>query len=117
MNLLLFLGSNGYLFRRELFEKQRRGGSVEGGAAGTQSFGGLVSFAGVVTAGLFPVPRVDLIVPTVATAFMAHLFAGPPRAETDPSAPPTGQPKARPSTMSTGCPIHVQPKANRDRGP
>jgi uncharacterized protein involved in cysteine biosynthesis len=40
-----------------------------------------VFLGGVVIAGLFIVPLVNLVAPVIATAFMVHLFEGLRRAE------------------------------------
>ena len=80
INLFVFLGLNGYLFGREYFEvvALRR---LDGDAARAMRhrFGGRVFLGGVVIAGLFAVPFVNLAAPVVATAFMVHLFEGLPR--------------------------------------
>jgi uncharacterized protein involved in cysteine biosynthesis len=80
INLFVFLGLNGYLFGREYFEvvALRR---LDGGAARElrRRFGGRVFVAGVMIAGLFALPFVNLAAPVIATAFMVHLFEGLPR--------------------------------------
>ena len=43
-------------------------------------FGGRVFIGGVMIAGLFTLPLVNLVAPVVATAFMVHLFEALPRA-------------------------------------
>ena len=72
-------------------------------------FAGRIFLGGVVIAGLFALPLVNLVAPVIATAFMLHIFEALPR--------PVGIPLAAPpdpvcgvailSTMSIGCPIHV----------
>ena len=39
-----------------------------------QRFGGRVFLGGVVIAGLFALPLVNLVAPVIATAFMLHIF-------------------------------------------
>jgi uncharacterized protein involved in cysteine biosynthesis len=82
INLVLFLALNGYLLDREHFEvvALRR---LDAGAARAMRnrFGGRVFKSGMVIAGLFAIPPVNLIAPVVATAFMVHLFEALPRAE------------------------------------
>jgi uncharacterized protein involved in cysteine biosynthesis len=77
INLFVFLGLNGYLLGREYFEvvALRR---LDGDAVRTMRhrFGGRVFLGGVVIAGLFAVPFVNLAAPVVATAFMVHMFEG-----------------------------------------
>jgi len=80
INLFVFLGLNGYLFGREYFEvvalRRLDGNAVK---AMRHRFGGRVFLGGVVIAGLFAVPFVNLAAPVVATAFMVHLFESLPR--------------------------------------
>jgi uncharacterized protein involved in cysteine biosynthesis len=80
INLFVFLGLNGYLFGREYFEvvALRR---LDGDAARAMRhrFGGRVFLGGVVIAGLFAVPFVNLAAPVIATAFMVHLFEDLPQ--------------------------------------
>jgi len=80
INLFVFLGLNGYLFGREYFEvvALRRLDS-DAARAMRHRFGGRVFAAGVVIAGLFALPLVNLAAPVIATAFMLHLFEGLPR--------------------------------------
>jgi CysZ protein len=75
INFFVFLGLNGYLFGREYFEvvALRRLDRTATGAA-RQRFAGRVYLGGVVIAGLFIVPLVNLVAPVIATAFMVHLF-------------------------------------------
>ncbi len=82
INFFVFLGLNGYLFGREYFEvvALRRLDPTAARAARRRS-AGRVFFGGVMIAGLFAVPFVNLIAPVVATAFMVHLFEGLRRAE------------------------------------
>jgi CysZ protein len=80
INLFVFLGLNGYLFGRGYFEvvALRR---LDGDAARAMRhrFGGRVFLGGVVIAGLFALPFVNLAAPVIATAFMVHLFEGLPQ--------------------------------------
>lgn len=82
INFFVFLGLNGYLFGREYFEvvALRRLDPTATRAA-RHRFGGRVFIAGVVIAGLFAVPFVNLVAPVIATAFMVHLFEGLRQAE------------------------------------
>ena len=80
INVFVFLGLNGYLFGREYFEtvalrrldatavKQLR-----------HRCAGRIFFAGVMVAGMFAVPVINLVAPVFATAFMLHVFEGLPR--------------------------------------
>lgn len=76
VNFFVFLGINGYLFGREYFEvvALRRLDPVAARAA-RRGAAGRVFAAGVVIAGLFAIPVVNLIAAVVATAFMVHLLA------------------------------------------
>jgi CysZ protein len=76
INLFVFLGINGYLFGREYFEvvALRRLDPIAARTA-RRRVAGRVFVAGVVIAGLFAVPLVNLIAAVVATAFMVHLLA------------------------------------------
>jgi CysZ protein len=80
INLFVFFGLNGYLLGREYFEvvALRRLDS-DAARAMRRRFGGRVFVGGVVIAGLFAVPVVNLAAPVIATAFMLHLFEGLPR--------------------------------------
>ena len=82
LNVFVFLGLNGYLFGREYFEvvALRRLDAMATRVA-RRRFGGRIFIGGVVIAGLFAVPLVNLVAPVVATAFMLHLFEGLPRVE------------------------------------
>ena len=77
INLFLFLGLNGYLFGREYFEvvALRRLDTMAARAL-RRRFGGYVFLGGVVIAGLFALPLVNLVAPVIATAFMVHVFQG-----------------------------------------
>jgi uncharacterized protein involved in cysteine biosynthesis len=75
INVFLFLGLNGYLFGREYFEVVAlRRLDVSATRAMRQRFGGRVFLGGVVIAGLFALPLVNLLAPVIATAFMVHIF-------------------------------------------
>ena len=82
LNVFVFLGLNGYLFGREYFEvvALRRLDAMATRVA-RRRFGGRIFVGGVVIAGLFAVPLVNLVAPVVATAFMLHLFEGLSRFE------------------------------------
>lgn len=76
INLFVFLGINGYLFGREYFEvvALRRLDPIAARAA-RRSVAGRVFVAGMVIAGLFAIPLVNLVAAVIATAFMVHLMA------------------------------------------
>ena len=76
INLFVFLGINGYLFGREYFEvvALRRLDPIAARAA-RRRVAGRVFIAGVVIAGLFAIPLVNLVAAVIATAFMVHLLA------------------------------------------
>lgn len=80
INLFVFLGLNGYLLGRQYFEvvALRR---LDGDAAGElrRRFGGRIFVGGIIIAGLFAVPFLNLAAPVIAIAFMVHLFEGLPR--------------------------------------
>jgi CysZ protein len=82
INLFIFLGLNGYLLGREYFEvvALRRLDPLSTRVL-RHRFGGRVFLGGVVIAGLFLLPLVNLIAPVIATAFMLHVFEGLRRAE------------------------------------
>ncbi|MGE0259128.1 MAG: EI24 domain-containing protein [Alphaproteobacteria bacterium] len=76
INVFVFLGINGYLFGREYFEvvALRRLDPIAARAA-RRSVAGRVFAAGVVIAGLYAIPLVNLVAAVIATAFMVHLMA------------------------------------------
>ena len=76
INLFVFLGINGYLFGREYFEvvALRRLDPIAARVA-RRRVAGRVFVAGIVIAGLFAIPLVNLIAAVIATAFMVHLAA------------------------------------------
>jgi CysZ protein len=77
VNILVFLGINGYLFGREYFEVVAlRRFEPHAARAARRRAGARVFAAGVVIAGLFAIPLVNLIAAVIATAFMVHLLAG-----------------------------------------
>jgi CysZ protein len=75
INFFVFLGLNGYLLGRAYFEgvALRRLDTAATRAA-RHRFGGRVFLGGIVIAGLFSLPLVNLVAPVIATAFMVHLF-------------------------------------------
>jgi len=85
INLFLFFALNGYLFGRGYFEMValRR---LDVGEAGRMRsrFAGRILLGGVVIAGLFALPLVNLVAPVIATAFMLHIFEALPRIEPHP---------------------------------
>jgi uncharacterized protein involved in cysteine biosynthesis len=83
LNIFIFLGLNGYLFGREYFEVVAlRRLDIDNAGRLRWRFGGRVFFGGVVIAGLFLVPFVNLVTPVIATTFMLHLFEALPRQTT-----------------------------------
>jgi CysZ protein len=75
MNVVLFLALNGYLLGREYFEVVAlRRLDARAARAMRNRLGGRVFGGGVVIAGLFALPIVNLLAPVIATAFMLHLF-------------------------------------------
>jgi len=80
INIFLFLALNGYLFGRGFFEvvALRRLDAGEARAARSR-FAGRIFLGGVVIAGLFALPLVNLVAPVIATAFMLHIFEALPR--------------------------------------
>jgi uncharacterized protein involved in cysteine biosynthesis len=80
INLFLFLALNGYLFGRGYFEVVALRRLDAGEARAVRSrFAGRVFLGGVVIAGLFALPLVNLVAPVIATAFMLHIFEALPR--------------------------------------
>src|SRR3954453_6877655 len=76
VNIFVFLGINGYLFGREYFEAVAlRRLEPHAARAARRRAGGRIFAAGVVIAGLFAIPLVNLIAAVIATAFMVHLLA------------------------------------------
>jgi len=77
LNVFVFLGVNGYLFGREYFEVVAlRRLDMAAARAVHHRFGGRIFVGGMVIAGLFAVPLVNLLAPVIATAFMVHVFEG-----------------------------------------
>jgi CysZ protein len=80
INLFLFLALNGYLFGRGYFEVVALRRLDAGEARAVRSrFAGRIFLGGVVIAGLFALPLVNLVAPVIATAFMLHIFETLPR--------------------------------------
>jgi CysZ protein len=80
INLFLFLALNGYLLGRGYFEVVALRRLDAGEARRVRSrFAGRIFLGGVVIAGLFALPLVNLVAPVVATAFMLHIFEALPR--------------------------------------
>jgi uncharacterized protein involved in cysteine biosynthesis len=75
LNILVFLGLNGYLFGREYFElvAMRR---LDPHAAKEvrHRFAGQIFSGGVIIAGIFAVPFINLVAPIIAAACMVHVF-------------------------------------------
>jgi uncharacterized protein involved in cysteine biosynthesis len=85
INLFLFLALNGYLFGRGYFEVVALRRLDAGEARRVRSrYAGRVFLGGVVIAGLFALPLVNLVAPVIATAFMLHIFEALPRLEPHP---------------------------------
>lgn len=75
VNFFVFLGLNGYLFGRQYFEVVAlRRLDMAATTAMRRRFGGRVFAGGVIIAGMFALPFVNLLAPVIATAFMVHLF-------------------------------------------
>src|SRR5207237_10872940 len=75
INLFLFLALNGYLFGRGYFEVVALRRLDMGAARRVRSrFAGRIILGGVVIAGLFALPLVNLVAAVTATAFMLHVF-------------------------------------------
>ena len=80
INLFLFLALNGYLFGRGYFEVVALRRLDMGAARRVRSrFAGRIFLGGLVIAGLFALPLVNLVAPVIATAFMLHIFEALPR--------------------------------------
>ena len=85
INLFIFLALNGYLFGRGYFEVVALRRLDMGAARRVRSrFAGRIFLGGVVIAGLFALPLVNLVAPVIATAFMLHIFEALPRPESLP---------------------------------
>jgi CysZ protein len=79
LNVVVFLALNGYLLGREYFEiVALRRLDIDAAAAARRRFGGRIFCGGVVIAGMFALPLVNLVAPVIATAFMLHVFEGLP---------------------------------------
>jgi uncharacterized protein involved in cysteine biosynthesis len=82
INLFLFLVVNGYLLGRGYFEVvSLRRLDAAAARAVRNRFGLRVFLGGVVIAGMFALPFVNLVAPVIATAFMLHVFEALPRTE------------------------------------
>jgi CysZ protein len=80
LNILVFLGLNGYLFGREYFELVAlRRLDLHAAKEIRHRFAGRVFSGGVIIAGMFAVPFINLVAPVVAAAFMVHVFERLPR--------------------------------------
>jgi CysZ protein len=81
LNILVFLGLNGYLFGREYFELVAlRQLDLHATKEVRHRFAGRVFSGGVIIAGMFAVPFINFLAPVIATAFMVHVFERLPRA-------------------------------------
>ena len=82
LNIAIFLLLNGYLLGREYFEvvALRRLDS-EATTAIRHLFSGRLFCGGIIIAGIFLVPLLNLIAPVIATAFMVHVFEALPSHE------------------------------------
>ena len=79
LNILVFLALNGYLLGREYFEiVALRRLNIDEVRMTRHRFGGRIFCGGVMIAGVFAVPVVNLTAPIIATAFMVHVFEGLP---------------------------------------
>jgi CysZ protein len=80
VNVFVYLGLNGYLFGRGYFEVVAlRRLDFDAVKAVRHRFGGRIFLGGVIIAGTFALPFVNLVAPVIAVAFMVHLFEGLPR--------------------------------------
>jgi CysZ protein len=80
LNVFIFLGLNGYLFGREYFELVAlRRLDIDAAKAVRHRFSGRIFLGGVMIAGMFALPLINLVAPVIATAFMVHVFEGLPR--------------------------------------
>jgi uncharacterized protein involved in cysteine biosynthesis len=87
INLVLFLALNGYLFGRGYFEVAAlRRLDPAAAKALRRRFAGRIYLGGVLIAGLFALPLVNLVAPVIATAFMVHVFHALPRRASLPAA-------------------------------
>jgi uncharacterized protein involved in cysteine biosynthesis len=85
INFFLFFALNGYLFGRGYFEVVALRRLDMGAARRVRSrFAGRIFLGGVVIAGLFALPLVNLVAPVIATAFMLHIFEALPRVDPHP---------------------------------
>ena len=85
LNFFVFLGLNGYLFGRGYFEVAAlRRLDINATRAVRRRFALRVFAGGVLIAGLFAVPLVNLAAPVIATAYMVHLFESLPPFEPQP---------------------------------
>ncbi|HEU0218456.1 MAG TPA: EI24 domain-containing protein [Stellaceae bacterium] len=81
-NIAVFLALNGYLFGRGYFEVVAlRRLDIDATTAVRHRFSGRVFSGGVMIAGMFLVPLLNLVAPVIATAFMVHLFEALPSHE------------------------------------
>jgi CysZ protein len=79
LNVFVYLALNGYLFGREYFEVVAlRRLDIEAVKTVRHRFGGRIFLGGVLIAGMFAVPLINLVAPVIAVAFMVHLFEGLP---------------------------------------
>jgi len=82
LNIAVFLLLNGYLFGREYFEVvAMRRLDVDATATIRRRFSGRIFYGGVLIAGVFLLPLVNLVAPVIATAFMVHVFEALPSQE------------------------------------
>lgn len=80
INLFLFLSLNGYLLGRGYFEVvSLRRLDASAARAVRSRFSLRIFMGGVMIAGLFTLPLVNLVAPVIATAFMIHVFEALPR--------------------------------------
>jgi CysZ protein len=80
VNVFVFLGLNGYLFGRGYFEVVAlRRLDIDAVNAIRHRFGGRIFLGGVMIAGMFALPLINLVAPVIAVAFMLHVFESLPR--------------------------------------
>jgi CysZ protein len=80
VNVFVFLGLNSYLFGRGYFEVVAlRRLDIDAVNAIRHRFGGRIFLGGVMIAGMFALPLINLVAPVIAVAFMLHVFESLPR--------------------------------------
>jgi CysZ protein len=87
INLVLFPALNGYVCRRGYFEVVAlRRLDATAARAMRNRFAGRITLGGAVIAGLFALPRINLVAPVVATVLTMRVFEMLPGAPPQPAA-------------------------------